>query len=221
MKVCLLGLLALASSAWAKDSTVVNKGKGKGSNRTYNYNHKRKLKALDSYYSQSTSSKSAKSGGCDPTDHGYLLEKAMKLQQISKKVVQEFGEFVPPETDIDEYPWEDFWALKVNSTGAQALEVTMPGLELNDLDGDGFYDKNEVTVALNTYLGDECVDDYYGDIGSIARSGTCDSGCWEKFFVCQNGAELVQCHDDYFQCTNQCAINDLPWRFRVGRTVPV
>jgi len=144
----------------------------------------------------------------------------MKLQQISKKVVQEFGEFVPPETDIDEYPWEDFWALKVNSTGVEALEVTMPELVLTDLDGDGSYDKNEVTVALNTYFGDECVDDYYYNIVSIARSGTCDSGCWEKFFVCQNGAEL-ECFDDYIQCTNQCAINDLPWRFRVGRTVPV
>ena len=150
MKVSLISLLALASSAWAKDSTVVNKGRG--SNRTYDRN--RKLKAPDSYYSQSNSSKSAKSGGCDPTDHGYLLEKAIKLEQISKTLVQEFGEFVLP--DNDGYPWGSFWEIAVDSTGAQALEATMPGLVLTDLDGDGYYDKHEVTVDLNTYLGDEC-----------------------------------------------------------------
>ena len=205
MKVCLVSLLALASSAWAKDSTVVNKG----SNRNYDRNRNRKLKDLESLLqSQSSSTKSAKSGGCDSNNRGYLLEKALKLEQISETVVRKFGTFFPPEND--EYPWQSSWKIAVDGTGAQALEATMPGLKLNDLDGNGYYDKNEMTVSLNTYLDGECVDDdYYDKIVSTKRFGSvCEHGCVNNFSLCLDGAEddaaELLCNDEFDPCWIGC-----------------
>lgn len=95
-----------------------------------------------------------------------FLEKALKLEQIAKTFVGQFGSY-------DEEKKE--WLIK-EDTGAQALAATKPEFVLTDLNGDASYDKNEVTVALNTYLGDECVDEYYDMVVSITMAN-------DDFFV--------------------------------------
>ena len=191
MKVCLVSLLALASSA----PQAVGAG------------HIRRLDKSTS----SDKSRRSKGKGCDPTDHGYLIEKALKLEQISETVVREFGQWEPPEPDDKPVEWiESGWKIKVDSTGKIALEATMPGLELNDHDKNGLYDENEVTVSLNAYLGDECVDDYYDEIVSTARfsTGSCEGRCWNNSFECTNDAEddaaELLCNDELSQCLSEC-----------------
>ena len=175
MKVSLISLLALASSAPQAASA----------------GHIRRLDK-----SSTSSDNSSKGKGCNPTDPGYLIEKALKLQQISEELVREFGEG----SDVG-----------VGSTGVQALVVTMPGLVVTDLDGDGDYDKNEVTVALNTYLDGECVDDYYDKIVSTKRfdvGGGCADRCFETFDNCQflarSADESYQCVVELNRCLSRC-----------------
>ena len=124
--------------------------------------------SLTKVTSQESRSSKSKGGGCDRTDLGYLLEKALKLEQIAKTFVGQFGSY-------DEEKKE--WLIK-EDTGAQALAatITIPEFVLTDLNGDASYDKNEVTVALNTYLGDECVDEYYDMVVSITMAN-------DDFFV--------------------------------------
>ncbi len=190
MKVCLVSILALASST----------------PQAVGARH-RHIRRLDKSTS-SDKSRSSKDDGCDPTDRAYLLEKALKLEQISKTLVHEFGEFDLP-SDNDQYP---IWRIVVDSTGAQALKATMPGLVLTDLDNNGSYDKNEVTVALNAYLGNECVDNYYDEIvtARISTGSLCENECSNELFFCLSGgalddaAETDQCIDEHIQCTIQC-----------------
>ncbi len=147
MKVSLFSLLALASSAWAKDSTIANKG----SNPNYDRNRKLKEASSASVQSQSASTKSGKSGGCGDSANPRTRDagRGMTLILIAHSFLQTLGSW---DDEVGSFliPWGS----------VSTLVGLMPGLVVSDTDGDGNVGVGEMVDALVVFFEGESLDGF-------------------------------------------------------------
>ena len=146
MKVSLISLLALASSSstWAKDSVSTG------------LNRNRRLHP-DSVHSQSASTKSGKSAGCDTTAPSHSAKRAIVFGNSGKILTKLYGTYLAGEDD---------YVIPVDSNGHNALNVhfTDVGCLLDqtkhDLENTGYFRAVQVAEALNDYYDGVCIDPF-------------------------------------------------------------
>ncbi len=150
MKVSLISLLALASSAWAKDSTSTVVNKGKGSNLNYDRNRKLSDKA-----SAPTGGKAGKSDECgitDPADRGFVLG------LLANALVQQYGRPSPTVSGT--------FVLMADSAELTVVETIYQGILIEDIDDNLENSVAELTIGLVEWYDGKCLDHLIvGDAG--------------------------------------------------------
>lgn len=153
MKVSLISLLALASSSstWAKDSVST------GLNRRLHPDP-------DSMYSQSSSTKSGKSAGCDTSGPGQAAIKALLFGKVATFICQAFG--VTMEDGSCGIPADGTWlaAANVSFRYGGLLDVSK-----HDTDGNEYLGIVEIIAALDVYFDGVCTESLVNAWTDVSR----------------------------------------------------
>ena len=160
MKVSLFSLLALASSAWAKDSTVVNKG----SNRNLKASKETPLRSAK----KTPGGKAGKSNGCGDSTSPRTIDsqRAMTLILMAQSYLQTLG------------IWEEGMGFVIPLASVSTLESLLPGLIVIDTDGDEKIVVNELVDALSIYFDDESLEGFV----YVCDAGATDCPASAPFF---------------------------------------